>query len=209
MIFDLPAVVQFDRISVRQCLIDAVQDQLQTKLVLDDVNWSLNCRGVMLQVLQNTVHRTPTEDEYSSIKKAFNKCLKRYYLDTDDYFDVWPGVQNIFESLQKKKKWDFAIISDYWEKGTRFILDSCGIYSKGMKLFTAEYGTSSGDILHLMKQQWNIKPDDNVYVVSSSKDLRKLAREILKGDAVKMPYNSKEDHLKYPRFSKLFEKVKN
>lgn len=208
MIFDLPAVVQFDHISVRKCLMDAIEDQLHIDPVFDDVDWSENCRGVMLQVYQKTANRALTEDEYSSIKKHFNKCLKRYYLDTEDYFDVWPGVQNIFETLQKKKKWEFAIISDYWEKGTRFILDSCGIYSKGMALYTAELGTSSEDILHLMKQQWKIEEDDNVYVVSTNKDLRSLSKKILSADTVKMPYNSTEDHLKYPRFSKLFEKVK-
>ncbi len=204
VIFDLPAVVRYDHLPLRKALIKAIENNMPTTPSLQDINWSDNVRGVVFQIFNTSFGRIPTLAEIEAIRHDFNIHLKTYFLSEDDPFDVWSEIQNIFKALDRRKDWDFLIISDYWRKPTEFILNSCGIHSPQIKLLTAEAGLSSSELIKSFAGDNFLSGDAVIYLMARSigeiKDLsfvRMLKR-------LSPPLKLKANMLEYPRFNKLF-----
>ena len=204
VIFDLPAVVRYDHLPLRKALISAIGEVLDCNPVVTDIDWSRNVTGVVFQIYEHTGLKFPGIVEVNHIEKKFHSNLKEYFLTHDDPFDVWSGVQNIFKSLDKRPDWDYMIISDYWRKPTKFILNSCGIYSKKLNLLCAEYGKSSGEIISdLTKHQERIGSEMIFLLAKEIKSLKDIER-LDKLKLITPPHKKKADLVEYPRFAKLF-----
>ncbi len=203
-IFDLAAVVRYDHLSLRKCLVSALREVLGEEAQTQDIDWNGNCSGVLMDVFKNTIDRFPNDDEYQRVTKSFRNCLKQYFVESEESFDVWPGVQNIFQSLSKKKNWEFFIVSDYWFKGTKFILDSCGIYSKKLNLYTADDALSAADNINRIISKHKKGKKDRLYLLNNEVRKKELDFSKKKIERIKMPFRKKSKKVEYPRFSKLF-----
>lgn len=204
VIFDLPAVVRYDHLPLRKALITTLESVIPQAPVLRDIIWSQNAAGVIRQIFNRTCNRLPADEEMEQITLAFHQNLKEYFLLTEDPFDVWSGVQNIFESLDKRPDWDYFIISDYWRKSTEFILDSCGIFSRKKHLLTAEDGLSASEIIKNLDQNDGLDGNEVVYLMA--RDIHNVEKPAAGMRLEKMhpPHRRKADVLEYPRFTQLF-----
>ena len=204
VILDLPAVVNYDHLPLRKALVAAFQSSMQCTPVVTDIDWSQNAAGVINQVSRKSCGRLPSAEETGKIKAVFHDYLKQYFLLNEDSFEVWSGIQNIFESLDKRPDWDYIIVSDYWHDSTAFMLNSCGIFSRKMKLLTADDGVSPQEIVRDITQNGTIGPDDVVYLMA--REIQQLDKNASKArlHRINPPHKPKADLLEYPRFSKLF-----
>lgn len=204
--FDLPAVIKYNNIPLRECLMDALRAVTKTPIDQEDLSWNENCSGVLINVFRNNLGRFPSNDEYEEVRKLFRENMKNLFLQKEDMFDVWPGVQNVFESIEKRKDWEYYLVSDYWEIGTRFILDSCGVHSGSLKMCTADDALSGSDaIQRILKQAKKQDKDGEAFLVVSSHT------STSKHIAIDFPSLMVIDHTSltssekgYPRFSELF-----
>ena len=204
VIFDLPAVVRYDHLPLRKALIAALESVIPATPMLRDITWSQNAAGVISQIFERTIDRSPTAEEKEGIKFAFHNNLKEYFLLTDDPFDVWSGVQNIFESMDRRADWDYFIISDYWRKSTEFILDSCGIFSRKKHLLTAEDGISANEIIKNLDQNDSLEGNEVVYLMARDIDHVEKPAAGMRLEKMHPPHRRKADVLEYPRFTQLF-----
>lgn len=204
VIFDLPAVVNYDHLPLRQCLIRAVGHIMGKEPALESINWNGNCTGKVMELFRKTIDRLPTLDEYQQVKKVFLEELKLYFIHSEESFEVWPGVQNIFESIARKRDWEYFIISDYWADDTRFILDSCGVYTKRLKLFTADDAISSQEIISKILERYPLSERESLYVLSDHIDMSLFSAFNNKVKKMRPPRRNLANVLEYPRFSKLF-----
>ncbi len=172
--------------------------------IIKDINWRENVAGVVAQIFKKSCKRDPSESESKNIRTDFYSLLKQYFLDNEDPFDVWSGIQNIFESLDRREDWDYTIVSDYWSKPTEFILNSCGIHSRQMKLLSAEDGISPGEIIRDLCDKHQLKGDEVVYLMAKDIEMLDHPTSINRLERMAPPHKKKADMLEYPRFSKLF-----
>lgn len=207
IIFDLPAVINYNHLPLRACLRNAVYKVLPTEIELAEIDWANNCSGVVMDIFMKVNGQFPTNIQYDQIKQNFMKGLKDYFIDNEETFDVWPGIQNILSSLDKKPNWEYVIISDYWLENTRFILDSCGIFSRGLNLYTAENGLSSKDIVKQLTQNNENTELCTTYLLANDIKFEKKLKEATRWSYIEPPRKTKTGVLKYPQFSKLFTKV--
>lgn len=176
--------------------------------VVKDINWRENAMGVVIQIFNKTYGRNPEPAEVENIRLDFHTFLKEYFLHDEDPFDVWSGIQNVFESLDRRQDWDYVIISDYWLKSTEFILNSCGIHSSRMKLLTAEDGKSPRDVIRDYGKKHRLRGDEVVYLMAREIDEVVGSSAVNRLERIKPPHKKKADLLEYPRFSKLFGSAK-
>lgn len=204
--FDLPAVIRYDNIPIRECLMDALREVTNTPIDQQDLSWNENCSGVLINVFRNNLGRFPSNEEYDEVRSLFRQNLKNLFIEREDMFDVWPGVQNVFESIDKRKNWAYYLVSDYWEIGTRFILDSCGVHSGSLKMCTADDALSGSDaIQRILKREGNTDKNGEAFLVVSSHT------STSKHIAIDCPSLTIIDHTSltpsdesYPRFAELF-----
>ncbi|WP_417593136.1 hypothetical protein [Owenweeksia hongkongensis] len=204
--FDLPAVIKYDNIPLRECLMEALRTITKTPIDQQDLSWNENCSGVLINVFRNNLGRFPSNEEYDEVRALFRENLKKLFIEEEEMFDVWPGVQNVFESIEKRKDWEYYLVSDYWEIGTRFILDSCGVHSGSLKMCTADNALSGSDaIQRILNGKGKSKTRGEAFLVVSSHT--STAKHI----AIDQPSLTIIDHTSitssddvYPRFSELF-----
>lgn len=204
VIFDLPAVVSYDHLPLRKALVQAFEINLPCPPVVQDIDWSENATGVLNQIYQRSCKRLPTPAELENIRKDFHARLKEYFLLNDDPFDVWSGVQNVFESLDRREDWDYVIVSDYWRESTEFILSSCGIFSRKKHLLTADDGTSAAQIIKNFGAVHQLRGDEVLYLMARDIEEVESPSAVNRMERMKPPHRKKADMLEYPRFSKLF-----
>lgn len=203
VVFDLPAVVSYSQVAMRYCLKDAISEVLDLPIDYNEVDWLPNCSGIVLEEFKKKAGRFPADEEYLQVQQKFNTQLKRHFLETDDSFEVRPGVQNLFEKIRKKSDWDFYLFSDFWKDDTKFILNSCGVHSKKVKLFSADDALSSSDALNRLlnkKRKYSL-----VHQVTLGID---FDEKVLKSNPVRLVNlgNVKEqDYFVYPKFKELFK----
>ncbi len=207
-VFDLPSVINYNHLPLRGCLVSAIEGTLGKDIVLEGVNWEGNCSGVLLDIYMQNKQRFPSDEEYSAIKAAFLKCLKAYFKRTEENFEVRPGVQTLFNALDKKKDWKYVIVSEYWNKDTNFILTSCGIYTKSKNIYAADDALSSKDLVNHICTGYKLNPEkDTLYLISEHikrRDIRFARERICK---IMPPQSKKARYDVYPKFSKVFPKV--
>lgn len=105
-------------------------------------------------------------EELEALKKDFKKQVKKAFVKDEDLFEVRPGVQALFGQMEKHDDWTYAIISPLWEESTRFILQSCGIFSKDKLNINREDGRDLEEQLKHLKKQFELKAGSFVYLVS-------------------------------------------
>lgn len=204
-VFDLSSVVRYDAAPIRACLVAAIQETLGKVPQLDGLNWKGNCSGVLLDIFMQSEQRFPTSEEYDLVKQKFTRCLKAYFIDADENFEVMPGVQSLFNSLDKKSNWRYVIVSDYWSNNTDFLLTSCGIYTKKKKVFSADEALSSIDLINRLCYKYKMKPGkDTLYLVSERFKRRDVFFDKAAVQCVLPPFTKKTKYREYPKFSKVF-----
>lgn len=204
--FDLPAVIRYNNIPLRECLIEALRVITGTEINQDELSWNENCSGVLINVFRDKLGRFPTNDEFEKVQLGFRSNLKRLFLQHEDLFDVWPGVQNVFESIERREDWEYYLVSDYWEVGTRFILDSCGVHSNSLKMCTADDALSSSDAIQRILNGKSDSSSGSSYLVvsshsSTSKRITIDDPSLLVLDHTQVSSEGED----YPRFDELFE----
>jgi len=204
VIFDLPAVVSYDHLLLRKALVAVFRASMPCPLVVRDIDWSENARGVLNQVYQRSCNRLPEPEEVERIRKDFHKELKEYFLLNDDAFDVWSGVQNIFETLDRREDWDYVIVSDFWRESTEFILSSCGIFSRKKYLLTPDDGISTAEIIKNFGNLHQLQGDEVLYLMARGIDEVESPPSVSRMERIRPPHRKKADMLEYPHFNKLF-----
>ncbi len=208
VVFDLRSVVDFDYLSLRECLKKSICNTLGQEVNFNGINWNNNCSGALLDVYMKVLKRFPTEKEYADTKTAFLSCLKEYFKSTEHSFDSWEGIQHLFASIEKKRGWDFMLVSDYWLEGTNFVLSACGVYTKNLKIYTADDALSAADLVN--RACYNLKLNskkDELHLVGN---YIKKADLLLKKRQIRRVLSTKDaskHFTTYPKFSKLFNVV--
>lgn len=203
--FDLPSVIQYDNIALRNCLIRAIKSVLDTPVISDDIDWNANCSGVVLDLFSKSRGQLPTNLEFDRIKNLFLDYVKEYFLSDEECFEVWPGVQNVMGSIQKKEGWEMHIVSDYWCEASRFMLESCGVFSREISLCCAEEALSAADGIQRIINSQTHNPEVSYLVYSS---LNSTAQRIDLPENILVRINhldvAPKGFLDYPDFEKLF-----
>jgi phosphoglycolate phosphatase-like HAD superfamily hydrolase len=204
-VFDLSSVVHYDAEPVRTCLVSAISEVLGRKPKLEGLNWKGNCSGVLLDIFMQSEQRFPTDVEYDKVKDRFTQCLKAYFIHSDENFEVMPGVQSLFDSLDKKSDWEYVIVSDYWGDNTDFLLTSCGIYTKSKAVHTADEALSSVDLINRLCYKYKLKPGkDTLYIISDRFKRRDVFFHKGSVQCILPPFTKKSKYTVYPKFSKVF-----
>ncbi len=178
----------------------------EAPLTAEDINWKLNCEGVLAHIWRHQKGREIHPHEYARVREELLKCLKSYFLDNEESFDVWPGIQNLLKTIEKKKSWDYIIVSDFWEEDTRFMLDSCGMFSRKVNIITADDGHAPGKLVKRYLKKRDLTRDDRIYLVTRNlrrKDVSKN-RDRWKLTRKRPPEKKKSGMVNYPRFAKFF-----
>jgi hypothetical protein len=126
-------------------------------------------------------------------------------LDQEEPFDVWPGVQNVFRSIEEIEEWDYLIVSDYWRKPTEFILNSCGITTKRKKLLTAELGNSGEEIVDRLSRSDTWRYADSIFLLSRFLKWQGTDLNDPRLRMIPAPHLMKSGLLEYPRFHRLIQ----
>ena len=203
--FDLPAVVRYNNIPLRECLMEALREVTGASIDQHELSWNENCSGVLINVFRDKLGRFPSNEEFEKVQHGFRAHLKELFLRREDMFDVWPGVQNVFESIDRREDWEYYLVSDYWEVGTRFILDSCGVHSGSIKMCSADDALSGSDAIQRILNGKGGSSVHSAYVIVSSHS--STSKRISIDDPRLTVINHTDITSKnedYPRFSELF-----
>lgn len=184
---------------------EALREVTGAELNQHELSWNENCSGVLINVFRDKMKRFPSNEEYLQVQEIFRTKLKELFLIKEDLFDVWPGVQNVFESIERRKGWEYYLVSDYWEVGTRFILDSCGVHSGALKMCTADDALSGSDaILRILNSKSEESVNSAFLVVSTHTSTSK--RITIDDPRLRVIDHTQisDDLEDYPRFADLF-----
>lgn len=203
-VFNLPAVVRFDRYDLRELLLGAMNESSQQQWGLEDVNWKGNAQKVIIRHWKKHLQEPPENTVLETIAELFTAKVKAYFVSTDDAFEIRPGVQSIFGHIEKDKNWKYCIISDYWQDVTHFMLQSCGVFSKDKLTLTAEDALTPEEQIQcaarrLVKKE---KHKTEIYLVNGDQTRIKM---MLKREVTPPFEKDKQNYFYYPRFSKLFK----
>lgn len=202
----MPAVIDFDRKAISQCLVSAISVVIGEEVSAEEVNCKWNCSGVVDAIFNQRLNRSPEKEEWEQIRSKQLDCVKSYFVGSEDNFDVWPGIQNLLKTIEKKKNWDYLILSEFWEDDTQFILNSCGFYSRNMKILTAEGSYRSGPQLKKYLKKSEFRREDRVYLVTQNLKRKNVTKNRKRWNLIrqKPPVKKKSGLISYPRFSKFF-----
>lgn len=200
-IFSLETVVRFNRSDLRQLLFALAEELHSIKLKEDPAPEVRNFDQLLQIIFKEAGKSAIAGEELEDFRKAFKKGIKKLYLKDEEAFEVRPGIQVLFGQLEKEKRWKYAILSDFWEESTRFILQSCGVFSKDKLTIHAEDGA------HLEAQTKvlidRLKDDETELQFMCLEE----APDFLKGDfKILRPKKSKKEtnYYVYPKFNELF-----
>jgi hypothetical protein len=204
-VFNLPAIIRYSDQSLRTLLFDLVFLECDVKIKKDPFPEVLNFEVLIHRIYRDFLEIDLSTETLEKYRKDFKKALKKLYLTDEDLFEVRPGVQNLFNHFSKEKKWKYGIISNLWEDSTRFILQSCGVFSKDKLTIHAEDGLSPIEQAQLLLKRSSKKTPESeitMQVVSLSPLESYLPGAYMQ---VGPKASSKEDnYYVYPRFHELF-----
>jgi hypothetical protein len=206
VVFSLNAVARFPHREIENCLREAQLDQGYEPKVNKHFPQDLN----IFKAFKNHFGPGLSEDEKKEklelLIQAFSKKVKKLFLEDDDLFEIRPGVQSLFGEIEKDKAWKYAIISHLDANTTRFIMQSCGVFSKDKLTLSAEDGKDyKQQILQLIKRVQKNSPPPITHFFSLEKE-DNLPRET----TLILPKKSKNEnnYFTYRRFEEYFKTTK-
>lgn len=205
-IFSLPAVVRFDQDLIVTYLIKSICDEEDCSIKKRDIPEFENATEFVQDVYQNILDKSVSPKKLNRISKSFTKKIKKYFVEEDESFEIRPGVQSIFNHIEKKRKWKYCIVSNLWAEATHLILQSCGVFSKGKFTITADEAVSFEDQLKLAYKRAKVEDTGLQLFYLNGNDSKKQSNKFT---LVQHKFSkSKNNYFAYPKFSELFPKQK-
>lgn len=205
VVFSLNAVARFSYHEMEHCLLAAIGElgfeNVQGPLLGQDLNIFL---AIDTKISHN--QQRLSEEEKQVLLKLFTKKIKKLFLKDDDVFEIRPGVQSLFGEIEKQKSWKYAIISHLDPITTRFILQSCGVFSKDKLTICADEGENYKVQIEKLRKRVkkNLKkPKTHFFSLEEEADLPE-------GTELILPKKSKKEknYFTYRRFEEYFKKAK-
>lgn len=205
-VFSLRAVVRYDEQLLRSYLLEAINQVEGTEWKMDALGASENASQVVMDLYLAKLDHMPNLKKIEKISKNFTKRVRKYFIEEDDTFEIRPGVQSIFDKMEKQKKWKYCIVSNYWAEATNLMLQTCGVYSKTKFTITADEALTLEDQVQIARQRGKKKNKElKLFFIG-------LEEEALADIPAKRvtPRFSKSatNYYDYPKFSELFKKKK-
>ncbi len=202
-IFSLEAVIRYSENDLRRLLFELLKEHHSIKIKEDPAPEIHNFEGLLNFIFKSNLDRKPNKEERQFYRKSFKSAIKKLYLEDEDSFEVRPGVQSLFNHLEKEKRWKYGIISDFWEDSTKFILQSCGIFSKGKWTIYAEEAEARKDQVDILVNQVKKEEQEQNYQFIALNSKPKFLSEDFKVIRPKAS-NKESNYYIYPKFSELF-----
>lgn len=202
-IFSLEAVIRYSDEQLRSLFFPLLSEISSIELKEDPAPELKNIHHLLHFIFEKELKRAPSPAEIITYQKAFKKAVKKLYLSDEEAFEIRPGVQSLFGQLEKESKWKYGLVSDYWEESTKFILQSCGVFSKGKLTINAEDAMNRAEQCELLKQRaQKDKTKLNVQFISLDKNPGFLSGEtqVLRPKVA----NKEANYYIFPKFSELF-----
>lgn len=200
-IFSLESVVRYNPKDLRQLLFSLAEDLYGLKLPEDPAPAVHNFDQLLLLLFQEARKAPPSSEEIEQFRKAFKKGIKKLYLKDEEAFEVRPGIQSLFGQLENEKQWNYALISDFWEESTKFILQSCGVFSKGKLTIHAEDGSDlEAQTQVLIERLKEDKTEFQFVCLENPPTFLPADFKLLRPKKSKKEFN----YYVYPKFSELF-----
>jgi len=206
IVFSLNAVARFPHKEIEKCMHEALVDSGIEIIERENFPQDLNILEAFKNYFTKELEQTLEAEQLNVLIKQFSKKVKKLFLSDDDLFDIRPGVQSLFGEIEKQKGWKYAIISHLDENTTRFILQSCGVFSKGKLTLTAEEGCNYKEQISRLstRMQKNDKVP-KVHFFSLEKE-----DNLPEDTTLLLPKKSKKEknYFTYRRFEEYFKKAK-
>jgi hypothetical protein len=206
IVFSLNAVARFPHEEIEKCMRLALIEFGIEPNDHEHFPQDLNILQAFKAYFKSELDQSLNEEQLELLIKHFSKKVKKLFLSDDDLFEIRPGVQSLFGEIEKQKSWKYAIISNLDFTTTRFILQSCGVFSKDKLTLCAEEGKNYQEQISRLEKR--VQKDDKppkVHFFSLEKD-ESLAKET----SLILPKKSKKEknYFTYRRFEEYFKKVK-
>ncbi len=206
IVFSLNAVARFPHQEIEKCMHEALAESGLKAKDREPFPQDLNILQAFKDYYLSETEKQLEDESLDILIKHFSKKVKKLFLSDDDLFEIRPGVQSLFGEIEKQKGWKYAIISHLDENTTRFILQSCGVFSKGKLTVTAEEGANFKEqIARLSKRLQKNDKAPKVHFFSLEKE------DNLSADtSLLLPKKSKKEknYFTYRRFEEYFKASK-
>lgn len=202
-IFSLEAVIRYSDEQLRSLFFPLLSEISSIEITEDPAPELKNIHHLLYFIFEKELERSPSTAEISAYQKGFKKAVKILYLQDEEAFEIRPGVQSLFGQLEKESNWKYGLVSDYWGESTKFILQSCGVFSKGKLTISAENAKNRAEQCELIKKRaLKGKSDDLVQFIGLDKNPGFLSREM----QILRPKEANKDanYYIFPKFSELF-----
>jgi hypothetical protein len=201
VVFHLAAVVRYNYKALQHLAYQCLENLEDKTLPLSAENKEQNLQGLVLDIYQSLTIEPPSADKQKKIEKQFSKSLKKYFLE-EEPFEERPGVQNIFNHIEKRKGWKYCILSPYWNKATHQILQSCGVFSKNKFTLTASHALTMQEQLEIAIARSRKKNKGlQIYLVDNQ-----ITLPVRKEYKIIEPKPGNGDNFFiYPKFTELFK----
>ena len=204
-VFGLPAVIRYHEPLLREYLLQAINKVEDSALSLEQLSPAPNAAQALRETYETHFNGPPGSKKQEKISHQFAKRVKKYFVDEDDSFEIRPGVQSIFDHIEKRKKFKYAIVSPYWAEATHLILQTCGVFSKNKLTITADDALSLPDQLKVVRKRAK-KKDDQLHLYFLPGHTREVPGKY--HELIQPPFEKGEHNFfAYPRFKKLFPAV--
>lgn len=205
-VFSLQAVIRYDEQLLRSYLLEAINKVEGTAWKMEELGAANNASQAVLDLFHSQLGQRPSGKKIEKISKKFTKRVRKYFLEEDETFEIRPGVQSIFDKMEKQKKWKYCIVSEYWAEATNLMLQTCGVYSKTKFTITADEALSLNDQLQIAQQRGKKKNKElKLYLIG----IDEPSINDLKAERIELKFSkSVPNYFDYPKFSELFKRKK-
>jgi hypothetical protein len=206
VVFSLNAVARFPHAEIENCLHEAQLELGYEPKVNKHFPQDLNIFEAFKIHLESGLPEIDINEKLEVLIQTFSKKVKKLFLEDDDLFEIRPGVQSLFGEIEKYKSWKYAIISHLDAKTTRFIMQSCGVFSKDKLTLCAEDGQDyKQQLIQLIKrvEKNSLPPTTHFFSIEMEEHLPAETTLIL-------PKKSKKEnnYFTYRRFEEYFKTSK-
>lgn len=204
-VFNLDAVIRYSQEDSLSLLAAAIHQEVKVEVDLSPYDILYSYRAKVKAWFKDQSGLSYTDDLEKAICKHFHKSIKKLFLKDEEAFEIRPGVQSVFSKLESEKKWKFGITSPLWRENTKFILESCGVFSKTkltVSIDDAEEVLAQIDLLSERSQKKDQSPEIEIVCIGKAGKFKKEGYKVLK------PKSSKKEHnfYYYPKFQEFFGK---
>jgi len=206
IIFSLNAVARFPHPEIEKCMREALTEFGLKPNSNQHFPQDLNILQAFKAYCKKEHKVKIDEEQLELLVKYFSKKVKKLFLADDDLFEIRPGVQSLFGEIENQKGWKYGIISHLDANTSQFILQSCGVFSKGKLTLCAEEGPNYKEqISRLSKRVEKNSVVPKVHFFSLETE-HNLAEET----TLMLPEKSKKEknYFTYRRFEEYFKKGK-